>query len=212
MARSLDNRGTLRAADARALLIPPYAPGVPAEVAEANDRAVAAVEAFERADEGWAEANRTELRAEAIDLEAGEIHVTAGWDRIEGRQPTKGRERRTVPIIGELRTILAADLLRTGRRGADLAFGATAASPFCPITLTRHADRVWKAAGLKRITPHECRHSFASIAIAAGVNIGTVSAALGHASVTITWERYHHLMPGTMDQAADLIQAYVAGG
>ena len=45
--------------------------------------------------------------------------------------------------------------------------------------------------------------------IAAGVNIGTVSAALGHAGVTITWDRYHHLLPGTMDEAADLIQAYV---
>jgi integrase len=63
---------------------------------------------------------------------------------------------------------------------------------------------------LQRITPHECRHSFASIAIAAGVNIGTVSAALGHASVTITWDRYHHLLPGTMDQAADLIPADVS--
>jgi integrase len=44
------------------------------------------------------------------------------------------------------------------------------------------------------------------------VNIGTVSAALGHASVTITWDRYRHLMPGTMDQAAELIQAYVERG
>jgi integrase len=97
-----------------------------------------------------------------------------------------------------------------GRRGADLAFGATRVSPFCPNALKYRADRAWKAAGLQRITPHECRHSFASIAIAAGVNIGTVSAALGHASVTITWSTYHHLLPGTMDQAADLIQAYVA--
>jgi integrase len=63
---------------------------------------------------------------------------------------------------------------------------------------------------LERITLHECRHTFASIAIAAGVNIGTVSAALGHASVTITWDRYHHLMPGTMDQAAELIQVYIS--
>jgi hypothetical protein len=41
------------------------------------------------------------------------------------------------------------------------------------------------------------------------LNIGTVSAALGHAGVTITWDRYHHLLPATMDEAADLIQAYV---
>ena len=82
-------------------------------------------------------------------------------------------------------------------------------SPFCHKGLQRRADRAWEAAGLDRITLHECRHTFASIAIAAGVNIGTVSAALGHASVTITWDRYHHLMPGTMEQAAGLIQTYI---
>lgn len=32
---------------------------------------------------------------------------------------------------------------------------------------------------------------------------------MGHASVTITWDRYHHLMPGTMDDAGELIQAYI---
>jgi integrase len=149
------------------------------------------------------------LRDQAVDLKAGEIRVVAGWDPIEGEQETKGRGRRTVPIIGELGSILAAHRLRTGRRGPDLMFGETEVSPLDRRALQRRADRAWKAAKLKRITLHECRHTFASIAIAAGVNIGTVSAALGHASVTITWDRYHHLMPGTMDEAASLIQAYV---
>jgi len=56
---------------------------------------------------------------------------------------------------------------------------------------------------------HECRHTFASVAIAASVNIGTVAEAMGHASVKITWDRYHHLMPGTMAEAGELIQAYI---
>lgn len=115
-------------------------------------------------------------------------------------------------MIGELRTILAGHALRSGRRGSDLVFGATEVSPFEWRSLQDRPDAAWRAAGLKRITLHECRHTFASIAIAAGVNIGTVSAALGHASVTITWDRYHHLMPGTMDQAASLIQAYIERG
>jgi integrase len=149
------------------------------------------------------------LRDQAVDLDAGEIRVGAGWDPIEGEQATKGRERRTVPIIGELRAILAAHRLRTGRRDADKLFGRTETLPFDPKRLQARADTAWKAARLERITPHECRHTFASIAIAAGVNIGTVSAALGHASVTITWDRYHHLMPGTMNQAAELIEAYI---
>lgn len=162
----------------------------------------------------YAGLRRGELRAlrdQAVDLDAGEIRVVAGWDAIEGEQATKGRERRTVPMIRELRSILRAHRLRTGRRGGDLVFGATDVSPFAPKPLQRRADEAWGAAGLERITLHECRHTFASIAIAAGVNIGTVSAALGHASVTITWDRYHHLMPGTMDQAAELIQSYIEG-
>jgi integrase len=151
------------------------------------------------------------LRDEAIDLDAGEIRVVAGWDVIAGEQPTKGRERRTVPIIGELRGILAAHRLRSGRRGRALTFGATDTTPFAPTMLRKRADAAWADAGLKRITLHACRHTFTSIAIAAGVNIGTVSAALGHASVTVTWDRYHHLLPGTMDEAAELIQAYIDG-
>ena len=100
--------------------------------------------------------------------------------------------------------------LRTGRRDSDLIFGATESSPLDHVALQRRADRAWKAAKLSRITLHECRHTFASIAIAAGVNIGTVSAAMGHSSVKVTWDRYHHLMPGTMDEAAELIQTYIA--
>jgi integrase len=152
------------------------------------------------------------LRDQAVDLDAREIRVVSGWDPVVGEQETKGRGRRTVPIIGDLRTILAAHRLRTGRRGADLMFGATELSPLDRKGLQRRADAAWEAAGLERLTLHDCRHTFASIAIAAGVNIGTVSAALGHASVTITWDRYHHLMPGTMDEAASLIQTYVEHG
>jgi integrase len=69
------------------------------------------------------------LRDQAIDFKAGEIRVVAGWDPVEGEQETKGRARRTVPMIGELRAILAAHRLRSGRRDADLLFGATEVLP-----------------------------------------------------------------------------------
>jgi integrase len=81
-----------------------------------------------------------------------------------------------------------------------------------PWALHCLADAAWKAAGLECSTARECRHMFGSIAIAAGVNIGTVSAALGHASVTITWDRYHHSMPGIRDEAASLIPTYLERG
>jgi integrase len=67
----------------------------------------------------------------------------------------------------------------------------------------------WKRAGLEPIGLHEARHTFASLMIAAGVNAKALSTYLGHASITITMDRYGHLMPGNEDEAAGLLDAYL---
>lgn len=137
--------------------------------------------------------------------------VRYGWDRVEGRIETKGRKRRTVPIPPlALREILATELA-TGRSGDDLLFGATAGSPFVPSSLQRRADKAWKDAGLDRLTLHDCRHSYTSLSIAAGVNAKALSTYMGHASIQITFDRYGHLMPGNEGQAAGLLDAYLTG-
>jgi hypothetical protein len=46
--------------------------------------------------------------------------------------------------------------------------------------------------------------------IAAGVNAKAVSTYMGHASVSITFDRYGHLMPGNESEAAGLLDAYLA--
>jgi integrase len=149
------------------------------------------------------------LRACDVRLEDGVIAVEAGWDFKEGRIPPKGRRTRRVPIPSALREILVAELLRTGRRGDDLVFGSTERTPFSSTTLTAHADKAWEAAKLERITLHECRHTFASLAIAAGVNAKALSTYMGHASIQITYDRYGHLMPGNESEAAGLLDAYL---
>ena len=45
--------------------------------------------------------------------------------------------------------------------------------------------------------------------IAAGVNAKALSSYMGHASVTITFDRYGHLMPGNEHQAARLLDEYL---
>ena len=127
-----------------------------------------------------------------------------------GRIETKGRNRRRVPISEALRVPLAAHLLATGRRGDDLVYGATATSPFAPKHLQDAADAAWRDAGLTRITLHECRHTFASLMIAAGVNAKALSTYMGHANISITLDRYGHLMPGAEDEAAGMLDAYLA--
>jgi integrase len=151
------------------------------------------------------------LRVEDVDLAGGVIRIERGWDPQAGVIALKSRAgRRRVPIVPVLRDFLAEHLAITGRRGSDLIFGKTVESPVHAVTLQRHADDAWRDAGLDRITPHECRHTFASLMIAAGVNAKALQTFMGHATISITLDRYGHLMPGSEAEAAGLLDSYLA--
>ena len=47
--------------------------------------------------------------------------------------------------------------------------------------------------------------------IAAGVNAKALSTYMGHADISITLDRYGHLMPGNEDEAAGLLDPYSSG-
>jgi integrase len=104
-------------------------------------------------------------------------------------------------------------LRRTGpaREWRDgLVFGRSPDSPFNPGTINNRAGRAWEALGLDRITLHECRHTFASLMIAAGVNAKALSVYMGHASVIVTFDLYGHLMPVNEAEAAELLDTFLA--
>jgi integrase len=148
------------------------------------------------------------LRWGDIDLTAGTIEVDRSWNMKHGPEPTKNRDRRKVPILGQLREHLAAERLRQ-TPGVELCFGLGAGRPFRPDTMQERADNAWLAAGLERLTPHDCRHTYASLSIAAGVNAKALSTYMGHSSIAITFDRYGHLMPGNEAEAADLLDTYL---
>jgi integrase len=150
------------------------------------------------------------LRWTDVDLKAGTLSVTRSWDMEHGPGETKNRSRRLVPLAGMLRERLAAERLRQPP-GQELCFGA-AGKPFRPDRLQQRADAAWGDAGLDRLTLHDCRHTFASLAIAAGVNAKALSTYMGHSGVSITLDRYGHLMPGNEAEAAGLLDAYLSAG
>jgi integrase len=150
------------------------------------------------------------LRWEDVDLAAGVIRVERSWDAKEGVVAPKSRAaRRSVPIAGVLREHLVQHALRSGRR-SGLVFGSSATHPFTPSNVRKRANANWAHASLEAIGLHECRHTFASLMIAAGVNAKALSTYMGHASVTITYDRYGHLMPGNEAEAAELLDEYLA--
>lgn len=75
--------------------------------------------------------------------------------------------------------------------------------------IIRQADKAWTKAKLGRIALHECRHTYASLSIAAGINAKALSTYMGHADISITLDRYGHLLPGNESEAAGLLDAYL---
>lgn len=145
------------------------------------------------------------LRWEDVDLAAGKIHVRRGWDAIEGEITPKSREgRRTVPIPAVLRGYLVDHKFRGD--GTGRVFGTA-------TVVRRQAEQApkrWRQHNLEPISLHECRHTYASLMIAAGANPKTISTLMGHANISITLDLYGHLMPGTEAEAADALDLYLA--
>ena len=160
----------------------------------------------------YAGLRRGELRAllwDDVDLAGGLIRVERSMSSHgEIGTPKSRAGRRAVPIVAALRDLLVEHKLVT-RRDAGLVFGSSARSPFTPTAVRRRALTAWRRAGLEPIGLHECRHTFASLLIAAGVNAKAITAYLGHASIQTTFDLYGHLMPGNEDEAVALVDAYL---
>ena len=160
----------------------------------------------------YAGLRRGELRAllwTDVDLAAGLIRVERSVTGHGHEEEPKSRAgRRTIPIVAALRDLLVEHKVVT-QRGAGFVFGPSATSPFAPAPVRERALRTWRHAELNPIGLHECRHTFASLLIAASVNAKAITAYLGHASIQTTFDLYGHLMPGNEDEAVALVDAYL---
>jgi integrase len=161
------------------------------------------------------------LKWSAVDLATGVIHVEAGWDRIDREEiePKTEDGRRKVPVAGVLRDLLLEH--RMAGTGEGYVFGRTPGEPFAPSSVYKRVRKAWgweKVDGrwiatpdaLEPIKPHDLRHVCASVMIAAGINAKALSTYMGHSSIAITFDLYGHLMPGYMDEAAGMLDAFLA--
>ena len=64
------------------------------------------------------------------------------------------------------------------------------------------SHRLSSKAGLE-LRLRDLRHSFASVMLAAGVNVKAISQSLGHANIGITLDIYSHLLSGVGKSAAE---------
>jgi integrase len=163
----------------------------------------------------YAGLRRGELQAldwSQVDLEAGVIHVECSWDRQAGLiEPKSKAGKRKVPIADALRVHLLAHRLHQGRGGQGFVFTSNSGRPFDSGRLAAPARKAWAKADLQPLGLHDCRHTYAAFMIAAGINAKALSSYMGHSTITVTLDRYGHLLPGNEREAADLLDQWLAG-
>ena len=161
---------------------------------------------------------------EAIGLQVGDLD--AAGQQVHIRR-TVGERYITSPKNGKPRTVdvPAATMAVLEReremRQAEAAFkGIEARWLFpgrfgdMPITrkqVERALQCALRAAGIRQIRVHDLRHTYATLAIQAGVPLLTVSRQLGHASISTTADIYAHAVPGSNRAAADALEAILIG-
>lgn len=82
-------------------------------------------------------------------------------------------------------------------------------SPLHPDTTSRNFTRRSAQLGLPAIRLHDLRHTWATLALEAGIHPKVVQERLGHSNVSITLGIYSHVSPAMQTDAADRIAALI---
>jgi integrase len=179
------------------------------------------------------------LRWEDVDFAAGRLRIERSYDGKAGvfNEPKTRKGKRTVPLLAQLRPLLLEHRMNEAQAGRDtgLVFSKIAwagseeayrsatgrkaddpaGTPVGANTMTEPAYRVWKDAGMERVNPHGCRYTFAACAIAAMGAAGRfdpkiIQTAMGHTSITMTYDLYGKLFPGADADLGKMMDDYLA--
>jgi integrase len=85
----------------------------------------------------------------------------------------------------------------------DLVFTTWHGKPLRNLNFRRDVfDKAAEDAGLAGLTPHELRHTAASLAVSAGANVKAVQRMLGHGSAAMTLDVYSGLFGDDLNSVA----------
>jgi integrase len=160
---------------------------------------------------------------EDLDMEAGAVTIRRAWIPVDGvarfSEPKSRRSRRTIALDPVTLDVLKAHVAHQADEqstwqedaaAAGLVFTRPDGRPLVPWTVSKAFRDHGRAALLPRIPLHGLRHTYATLALASGINPRIVSARLGHATVALTLDVYSHVLPQADREAAERIASLIA--
>jgi integrase len=146
------------------------------------------------------------LRRGRVDLVRGKVRVTEQLTQLEDRSWIRQPPKTTAGVRSITTSAFTTDVLREhierfAQPGPDgLVFPNSAGNPLSSSSFrSHHFGRALHEAALS-CRFHDLRHTSVSLAIASGTHPKAIQARMGHASITITLDRYGHLFP-ELDEA-----------
>lgn len=165
----------------------------------------------------WGEAS--DLRKEDVDVGKRSLRIRRSIVWVKGK-PVEG-----TPKSYEMRTLYMplivaealAPILKRRKRG-ERVFSDPSGRPLHPQSASAvRGNRTWWPSALKRLgwdmddwpSPHDLRHTAASIAVHAGANVKGLQRMLGHASASMTLDVYADLFDSDLLDVTRMVDAAV---
>jgi integrase len=149
------------------------------------------------------------LRVSRVDLMRRRLIIAESVTEVRGKAvfgTTKNHATRSVAAPRSLVDSLTEQL--AGRGPGEFVFPAPRGGVLLLRNLRRQVfDPAVRAADLGKLTPHELRHTAASLAISAGANVKAVQRMLGHKSAAMTLDVYADLFDDDLDAVAERLDA-----
>lgn len=149
------------------------------------------------------------LRVRRVDLLKGRVQVAETLTDVDGTLVSSGTTKtnkvRTVPvprfIAGELAPLLA------GKSPEDYVFASPEGGPLRHSNFyRRHFRPAVDRAGLPDgVRFHDLRHTYAGFLIAEGAHPKAIMERMGHSSITVTLDRYGHLLPSLEEHLTEAL-------
>ena len=148
-----------------------------------------------------------------LDVESKTLSITKQVNRINGElvvSPPKTRNSvRTLALPQQAVDLLIAEHKKHSRNLYMFPSPKTG-TMYDPDAFRRTHDKILKAIGAEHIRFHDLRHTFATLSLKSGVDVKTLSGALGHYSAGFTLNTYTHATAQMKQDAADTIGGVIS--